>query len=569
MTGIANIRPIKTFITCCIVLAGWLPGFTPAAQTGKFMAAVANPYAAEVAIDIMRQGGSAVDAAIATQLVLSLVEPQSSGIGGGAFLLHYDSASGSVAAYDGRETAPRAATEELFLTDGSPMEFFEAVVGGQSVGAPGVIRMLEMAHQHHGHLPWDTLFRPAITLADHGFKVSPRLNMLIEKDKYLGTQIIARHYFYHLDGSARRVGEIRRNPEYASALKLIAAGGGDAFYRGPLAQEIVDTVRSAANPGLLAMEDLTDYRAVRREAVCAPYRNTRVCGMPPPTSGGVTVLQILGILENFDLGTLAPDSTEAIHIISEASRLAYADRSIYLADPDFVRVPVNDLLDPDYLGNRALMIDREASRGKAIPGTLPRQASHFRESGWSPDYPSTTHFSIVDAAGNAVSMTSSIENAFGSRLMARGFLLNNQLTDFSFRPTMDGNRVANRVEPGKRPRSSMSPTLIFDETGQLQYVLGSPGGSRIIAYVARTIIGLVDWKLDPQQAVSLPHHVNRNGSTELEADTALIDLQASLENMGHEVETKPLVSGLHVIGITADGLDGGADPRREGVVLGH
>ena len=533
------------------------------------MAAVANPHAAQAAVDIMRRGGSAVDAAVAAQLVLTLVEPQSSGIGGGAFLLHYDAGSGNVAAYDGRETAPGGATEQLFLSDdGEPMKFFEAVVGGRSVGVPGVLRMLEMAHQRHGRLPWVTLFQPAIALADVGFAVSPRLNMLIAGDKHLGTQDRARRYFYHADGSARRAGEIRRNPEYASVLRSIAAGGADAFYRGPLAREIVRAVRSAPNPGLLTEDDLAGYRAVQREAVCRPYRAFRVCGMPPPTSGGVTMLQILGILDNFDVGALTPGSTEAVHLISEASRLAYADRGLYLADSDFVRVPVKDLLDPGYLRARASMIDRQASMGKAIPGNMPRRAGEVWAPGRSLSLPSTTHFSIVDAAGNAVSMTSSVENVFGSRLMARGFILNNQLTDFSFRPSIDGAIVANRVEPGKRPRSSMSPALVFDGAGQLRYVLGSPGGSRIIAYVTRTIIGLIDWRLDPQQAVSLPHHVNRNGATELEADTALPGLKASLETMGHSVKVRPLVSGLHAIEITAGGLEGGADPRREGVAIG-
>ena len=534
------------------------------------MAAVANPHAAAAAVDIMRQGGSAVDAAVAAQLVLSLVEPQSSGIGGGAFLLHYDADSGDVAAYDGRETAPRAATEELFLRDdGSPMKFFEAVVGGRSVGAPGVLRMLEMAHRRHGRLPWATLFQTAIALADTGFAVSPRLNMLITRDKYLRTQDTARRYFYHADGSARRVGEVRRNPEYASVLRSIAAGGANVFYRGALAREIVRAVRSAPNPGLLTEVDLAGYRAIRREAVCRPYRAYRVCGMPPPTSGGVTVLQILGILDNFDLGALTPGSTEAVHLISEASRLAYADRGLYLADPDFVQIPVKGLLDPGYLRARASLIDLQRSMGKASPGRISRRAGEIQAPGRSLNLPSTTHFSIVDATGNAVSMTSSVENVFGSRLMTHGFILNNQLTDFSFRPSVDGTIVANRVEPGKRPRSSMSPAVVLDGTGQLRYVLGSPGGSRIIAYVARTIMGLIDWKLDPQQAVSLPHHVNRNGATELEADTPLPGLKTSLENMGHSVKVRALVSGLHAIEIAEDGLKGGADPRREGVAIGN
>ncbi|MBH64402.1 MAG: gamma-glutamyltransferase [Alphaproteobacteria bacterium] len=552
-----------------VALLCWTPQARSSAHAETFMASVANPHAARAAAQIMRQGGNAVDAAVTAQLVLSLVEPQSSGIGGGAFMLHYDAASGDIAAYDGRETTPRVATEEMFLReDGSPMKFFEAVVGGRSVGAPGVMRMLELAHQQHGHLPWATLFHPAIELANTGFEISPRLHMLITRDQHLATQENARRYFYHADGSARRIGEVRRNPEYANVLRAIAAGGADAFYRGPLARDIVRAVRSAANPGFLSEEDLADYRAVRREAICGAYRAFRVCGMPPPTSGGVTMLQILGILDNHDVGTLAPDSAAAVHLISEASRLAYADRALYLADPDFVHVPVKALLDRNYLRARASLIDPRRSMGKANPGRINVREGRLRSPGRSLDLPSTTHFSIVDADGNAVSMTSSVENAFGSRLMVRGFMLNNQLTDFSFRPTVDGRDVANKVEPGKRPRSSMSPALVFGPDGNLRFVLGSPGGSRIIAYVTKTIIGLVDWQLNPQEAVSLPHHVNRNGTTDLEAETSLIDLKNELENMGHNIKLRGLVSGLHAVEVTGQRLMGGADPRREGIAIG-
>ena len=470
---------------------------------------------------------------------------------------------------DGRETAPSEVTEELFLrADGSPMKFFEAVVGGRSVGVPGVLRMLEFAHLHHGRLPWSDLFQSAISLAERGFKVSPRLHALMSRDKYLATQATARRYFYRTDGSPRRAGELRRNPQYANVLRSIASAGADAFYRGPLAREIVRTVHSAANPGLLSTKDLASYRAVKREAVCGAYRSMRVCGMPPPTSGGVTTLQILGILDNFDMGALAPDSVQAVHLISEASRLAYADRSIYLADPDFVRVPVESLLDARYLKARASLIVRQRSMGKAIPGRINTRAGEQRRPGRSLKLPATSHFSIVDATGNAVSMTTSIENAFGSRLMVQGFLLNNQLTDFSFRPAVDGSTVANRAQPGKRPRSSMSPTLVFDDAGRLRYVVGSPGGSRIITYVTQTLIGLIDWHLDPQQAVALPHHVNRNGATELEAETPLAGLSSLLESMGHTVKVRPLVSGLHAVEVTGSGLKGGADPRREGVAIG-
>lgn len=543
---------------------------TTAAQAERFMAAVANPLAANAAADVLRRGGSAVDAAITAQLVLTLVEPQSSGIGGGAFMLHYEASTKDVAAYDGRETAPAAATEELFLKpDGSPMKFFEAVVGGRSVGAPGVLRMLEMAHRDHGRLPWTDLFEPAIKLADSGFKVSPRLNMLIGRDKHLGTQAAARRYFYSADGSPRAVGEVLRNPEYANVLRMIARDGADAFYRGPLAREIVAAVHAAKNSGLLSEEDLASYRAVRREAICRPYRKMRVCGMPPPTSGGVTTLQILGILDNVDLAGLAPGSAKAVHLISEASRLAYADRALYLADSDFVTVPVTGLLDTNYLRSRFALIAPTRSMGKAAPGKPEKRAGDRRAPGLSLKMPSTSHFSIVDAEGNAVSMTTSVENAFGSRLMVRGFLLNNQLTDFSFRPSNDGSVVANRVEPGKRPRSSMSPTLVLDKADRLRYVVGSPGGSRIIAFVAKTLIAMIDWRLDPQQAVSLPHHVNRNGVTDLEAGTAVANLAAELERMGHTVKVRSMVSGLHAVEVRDGKLFGGADPRREGIAVGE
>ena len=538
-------------------------------NTETFMAVVANPLAAQAAIKILQQGGNAVDAAVTTQLVLSLVEPQSSGIGGGAFMLYYHNDSGEIEAYDGRETTPQAATKELFLRDdGSAMKFFEAVVGGRSVGVPGVVQMLELAHRQNGHLPWANLFQSAIELADNGFPISPRLNKLITRDQYLKKQKSAKQYFYHADGTARRIGEIRRNPEYADALRTIAVGGADAFYRGPLARDIVRAVQTSANPGLLTEKDLANYRAKRREAICGTYRHFKVCGMPPPTSGGVAILQILGILNNYDIAGLKPGSVGAIHLISEASKLAYADRGLYLADPDFVHVPVRALLDPAYLQARASLIDRQRSMGKANPGVIYTGGDIRRSAGRSLDLPATTHFSIVDANGNAVSMTSSVENTFGSRIMVHGFLLNNQLTDFSFRPTANGRDVANKVEPGKRPRSSMSPVLVFGPNNNLRYVLGSPGGSRIIAYVIRTVIGLVDWKLHPQEAVSMPHHVNRNGMTELEAETSLIALRSDLKGLGHNVKVRRLVSGLHVIELTGQGLRGGADPRREGIAIG-
>ena len=444
------------------------------------MIAAANPHAARAGLEMLRAGGGAVDATIAAQLVLTLVEPQSSGIGGGAFLLHYAAAAREVAAYDGRETAPAAVTPKLFLrTDGKPMRFREAVIGGRSVGVPGVLRMLETAHRDHGRLPWKRLFDPAIRLADEGFFVSPRLNKMIRRAKGLDAIPATRRYFLTADGRPLPVGTRLRNPAYAETLRRIADGGADAFYTGEIAADIVAAVRNAPrNPGLLAMPDLAGYRAKTRAPLCRPYREVRICGMPPPTSGGVAVLQILGLLEGFDMGALGPGSADAVHLFTQASRLAYADRRVYLADSDFVDVPVAGLLDSGYLAARRKLIDPSRDMGKAIAGRPPGATA--RLPGEALELVSTSHLSVVDADGNAVSMTTSIESAFGSRVMVRGFLLNNQLTDFSFRPVIDGRPVANRVQPGKRPRSSMSPTLVLDPDITSDPLPGSGGPSRIL-----------------------------------------------------------------------------------------
>ena len=547
-------------------LAG--PGPALAAERGG-MAATANPHATRAALAILRAGGSALDAAIAAEMVLGLVEPQSSGIGGGAFLLYYDQASRAVSAYDGRETAPAAATPELFLgPDGEPLGFFEALVGGRAVGVPGLLRMLELAHRRHGALPWADLFQPAIRLARAGFRVSPRLHYLIGRDKYLKDQPAARAYFLLPDGRPKPVGQVLTNPEYAATLTRIAAAGADAFYQGPIARDIVATVTGhAANPGLLSLADLAGYQAKRRFPLCRPYRRFRVCGMPPPTSGGATVLEILGLLEPFAISRLAPGSASAVHLIAEASRLAFADRNRYLADSDFVAVPIRGLLDRSYLKARARRIDPDRAGARAAPG-LPAERRGGLITGRSPERPSTTHLTIADGAGNVVSMTASVEYAFGSHLMVRGFLLNNQLTDFSFRPKDATGLVANRVEPGKRPRSSMAPTIVLDRDGGFRLGLGSPGGSRIIGYVAATLIAVLDWSQDIQTAIAAPHFVNRNGPTDLEQGTALEALAPELEALGHEVRIRPLNSGLHGIERTPAGWRGGADPRREGTVGG-
>ena len=540
-------------------------------EPAAFMVAAANPHAVDAGFEILEAGGSAVDAAIAVQLVLGLVEPQSSGIGGGAFMLHFDAADRGVSSFDGRETAPAAATPALFLTGtGETMKFWDAVVGGRSVGAPGVLRMLELAHRGHGTLPWGRLFEPAVRLAEQGFAVSPRLNELVAGDKHLKRYPATSAYFHTAAGEPLPVGHILKNPDYAATLRAVAAGGADAFYKGDIARDIVATVRGAAdNPGLLSEADLATYEAKIRPPVCVTYRASNVCGMGPPSSGGLTVGMILGILQYFDMGKPAPGSPEAEHLFIEAARLAYADRGLYMADADFVAVPVRGLLDPGYLKRRGSLIDGEKSMGKAEHGAPSQWKTERRAPDNALEIPSTSHFSIVDADGNAVSMTTSVESAFGSRLMVRGFLLNNQLTDFSFRPEADGKPVANRVEPGKRPRSSMAPTIVTGPDGDLRLVTGSPGGSRIINYSARSVMAVLDWGMDPQEAVSRPHVISRNGAVDLEEGTAAEGLKAALEARGHEINIRDLTSGLHAILVRDGALLGGADPRREGTVAGR
>ena len=535
------------------------------------MIAAAHPAAAEAGARILEAGGGAIDAAIAAQMVLGLVEPQSSGVGGGGFLLYYDAARGVVETYDGRETAPAVAGEQLFLdADGTPRPWQAVAVGGLPVGVPGVVPMLERAHRAHGRMPWARLFEPAATIAERGFGISPRLAFMIENNPGLARFSAARAYFFHANGSSKRAGETLVNPAYAETMRAIARDGADALHRGRIAAEIVAAVQDdPVNPGSLARADLASYRAHVRPPVCLDYRRHRVCSMGPPSSGGVTMLQILGLLERFDLASFAPNSAEAVHLISEASRLAFADRNRYLADSDFVPVPVEGLLDSEYLRRRALLIDPDHAMGEVAPGVPPGSEDLDRADSASPELASTSHLSVVDSRGNAVSFTTSVERAFGSRLMVAGFILNNQLTDFSFAPEDANGAVANRVQPGKRPRSSMTPTLIFDEDGNLVATLGSPGGSRIIGFVAQSVIALIDWGLDAQAALSLPRLVNRNGATELEANTALERIARSLEALGHEVRIRPLVSGLHAIRRVGGGLEGGADPRREGVALGH
>jgi gamma-glutamyltranspeptidase / glutathione hydrolase len=541
------------------------------------MIAAANPLAAQAGLSVLRAGGSAVDAAIAAQMVLTLVEPQSSGIGGGAFLLHFKPGKPEVGrdplfnAYDGRESAPAAATDSLFLNSlGRPFPFRFRQAGGRGVGVPGLLRMLERAHQDHGTLPWSRLFDHAILLAEKGFDVSPRLHAMIKRDRHLKNFPVARRYFYTDDGKPLPVGTRLRNTNLARTFKQVARGGADAFYTGRLAADIAAAVRNTLHlPAEMTTLDLTRYQAKDRRILCRPYRKWRICGMPPPTSGGIATLQILGMLERFDLSRLKPGSTQAVHLISEASRLAFADRNLYLADPDFVDVPTKGLLDPDYLRLRAGEISAVQSMGKALPGVPPQTASweHAPDTGEQRPI-STSHISVVDSKGRSVSMTTTIGTPFGSRIMVGGFMLNDELTDFAAEPVKDGRRVANRPGPRKRPRSSMSPTIVTDRDGRLVMSVGSPGGSSIIGYVTKTLIGALDWKLSMQEAIALPNHVNKNIRTELEQGTALERIKPGLIGLGHEIRVRPKTSGLHGIIVRPNGLDGGADPRREGVAIG-
>lgn len=571
----------------------------PGWATRRFAVAAANPLAADAGYRILKAGGSAIDAAIAVQMVLSLVEPQSSGIGGGALLLHYNGKE--VEAFDGRETAPAAAGEKLFIgANGKPMAFYDAVVGGRSVGVPGAVRMLEMAHQQYGKLPWASLFQPAIRLAEDGFQVSARLNALLLADAHLKKDPIAAAYFYRPDGQPLDVGTTLRNPELAAVLRKIAAEGSKGLHEGEVAQAIVRKVRShPANPGLLTLTDLADYQPKKRAPLCQDYRaretHYRLCGFPPPSSGAITIGQILGILDRTPAagmalatgmgaapGTSGPvPSADWLHLYTEASRLAFADRNQYIADPDFVQPPGGSwmsLLAPGYLDARAKLIDASPtgqSMKIAKPGTpgpvritfapMPGQVEH-----------GTSHISIVDAYGNAMAMTSTIEDQFGARQMVSvkggpgGFLLNNELTDFSFAPAdAQGRPIANRVQPGKRPRSSMAPTLVFDkDSGQFVLSGGAPGGALIIHFTAKMLYGVLNWGLDAQQAIDLPNFASLNGPTILEAQRFPPPLVDALRKRGAEVREQAMTSGLQAIQKTPSGWFGGADPRREGVVRG-
>ena len=534
----------------------------------EWMVAAAHPLAVEAGAEVLAAGGTAADAMVAVQTVLGLVEPQSSGLGGGAFLLWWDAATGTLTTLDGRETAPLAVTPRLLLKeDGTPLSFFDAVVGGLSVGAPGTPMLMAEAHRRWGRANWAGLFDPAIRLAEEGFAVSPRLAGLVARDAlFLSRQPAAGDYFYP-DGAPIKTGDRLRNPAYAATLRALARDGARAFYAGPIAEAMVETVRSAPQPGHLTLTDLALYQVRERAPVCLPYRGHDVCGMGPPSSGGVAVGQILGLLEGFDLAAMGPDDPEAWRLIGGASRLAFADRGRYLADSDHVPVPVEGLTDPAYLSRRAELLRRPDALPEATPGEPEFDHGQTWADGTAPEFPSTSHISIVDRYGNALSMTTTIENAFGSRLMTGGFLLNNELTDFSFESHREGRAIANAAAPGKRPRSSMAPTIVLRD-GKPVLVIGSPGGSRIIGYVAQAVIAHLDWGLDVQATAAQPRLVNRFGLYDIEADTPAETLAPDLEALGFETNVTELNSGLHAIAI-GRALTGGADPRREGIALGQ
>lgn len=557
------------------------PRATPERSTGykakqsvisnQAMISVANPYAAQAGLRILKAGGSALDAAIAAQMVLNLVEPQSSGIGGGGFLLVYEPKSKKIISFDGRESAPANATPSLFLKeDGTKMKFFEAAIGGRAVGVPGLLQMLSRAHRKYGQLKWSALFEEAITLSRNGFIVSERLHQLLANDRFLKDDPVAKAYFTQKDGSILPVGHLLKNPTFANSLEQIQQGGAASFYIGQLADQIVAKVQNhPTNPGFLSLNDLQNYQAKERSPVCLNYKIYSVCGMGPPSSGGISVLEILGLVQQFNQDNLSAKAPSQAHLLLEASKLAFADRNHFIGDPDFVKVPTAQLLSPGFLKTRAKLIKSEQVLKTPVAPALALLPTHAFAPDRSSHGFSTTHMSIVDAQGMVVSMTTSIENAFGSRQMVGGFLLNNQLTDFSFDPTHKGLPIANRVQANKRPRSSMAPTLVLNkQTQEPVLAIGSPGGSRIIGYVAQNLISILGEKTPLDQALAQPHFTNRNATSEVET-TASLALQQNLKSRGHELKVKNMNSGLHAILIAPNGnLIGAADPRREGIALG-
>ena len=522
------------------------------------MVAAAHPLAVEAGLDVLKHGGSAIDAAVAVQMMLGVAEPQSSGVGGGGFLLYYDAATRRITAYDGRETAPAGAIPTMFLDpDGKPLPFRTAVRSGLSVGVPGAIALLELAHQEHGKLLWADLFAGSIKAARQGLPVSPRLAYWLDTMKSFRDDPAAREIYYDADGSGKKAGELIVNPALADTMQRIASDGARVLREGPIAGEIVNRVHGNPRPGTLALSDLAAYKPIKREPVCGPYRVWIVCGMPPPSSGGIAVLQMLELLEPFDLAKDQPNDLRSVHLIAEASRLAFADRARYVADPDFVPVPTDKLIAPGYIAERRKLMSEDRSMDPPGKPVAPGYVEH-----------GTSHMTIVDHDGNVVAFTTTIEFSFGAQMMVGGFILNNELTDFSTVAEHDGQPVANRVEPGKRPRSSMSPTIVLDRDRKLVLSVGSAGGARIIGDTLHALVGMLDWNLSPQAALDLPRVIDMTGPTELEDKGDLPNLADGLRALGHQVQVRRHEGGLTAIRRKGDGWEGAADPRRDGVAKG-
>ena len=532
------------------------------------MVSAADPRAAAAGVEMLRAGGNAVDAAMATMLALTVVEPQSSGIGGGGFMLFHDEQTNAITTYDGRETAPAAATPAYFLDEnGEPLPRGEAIPGGKSVGVPGNLRLMQEAHEAHGELPWAKLFEPAIRLATEGFEITPRMhNFLTSRADHAGTTAWARSTFFGPDGQPKAAGTLVRNPELADLFRTLAARGADYYYTGPPAQNLVRTVnRAAKNPSAMTMGDLATYDAKERPALCGAYRGYRICGMGPPSSGATTVFAILKQIERFDLAALGPDNPAAWHLIGESMRLAYADREAYIADPAYVPVPAEGMMNPKYLVSRGQKISPDSTMASVSPGTPPGATP--MPAAADGEVPSTSHFVAVDGEGNVVSYTSTIEGVWGSGLTVDGYFLNNELTDFSFDPTEDGHVVANRVEGGKRPRSSMSPTIVYGRDGEVRLAIGAAGGLTIISQVAKALVGVLDWGLTAQEAIALPQIMGVGNRLLVEKGTKLEAMMPAFEALGHNVSTTDFPLKANAVERTGDRWVGAADPRSEGAAV--
>lgn len=543
----------KTFLIFFSFFFFFINSYTSFAKEKDFIVSSANPIATKIGKNILKNNGNAMDAAIAIQLILNLTEPQSSGIGGGGFLLYYNKKENKLHFYDGRETAPLNIKKEYFLNKkNEPLKFYDAAIGGISVGVPGLLSMLEMAHIDNGNLNWSELFKPAIKLSKKGFPISPRLYEKIKNDKYLYLMSSSKKYFY-LDEGPKQIGYLLKNPKFAYSLESIAQNGSNSFYNGELAEEIIKQIRNAPiRKGIMNLEDLSNYKAVKRKPLCKKYKNYKICTAPLPSGGGMTILQVLGVLEKFQLSreTIKND----IHLIIEASKYAYLDRYKYLGDPDFNQLDANELLSEEYLNKIAKKIRNK----EIVKINLEKNIEKVERS--------TTHFSIYDNDGNVVSMTSSIENSFGSRLMAGGFLLNNQLTDFDFK-SKNGLHMNNLVEPNKRPLSSMSPTIIFDNNNNVKMAIGSPGGKSIPMYIIKTIVAVLEWEMGIQEAVDFPNFSLGKNHIFLEKNKFNKKIKNYLVNLGYSIKEKDLNSGLHGFTIKNQEVSGAADFRREGLFL--